>query len=137
MKSVDAFLDTVSNDAATQVVCAHAHRHCRCRGEHPSNTNGGDQADGFPSRTVTLFAPDDYYLGTRKFMDLLIAAADLARTRRSYRGSQPRRWGFAYDENANRTCCALILFSASPPPRPFINLRVPHLPDGMIESVHR
>lgn len=25
----------------------------------------------FPSRTVTLFAPDDSYLGTRKFMDLL------------------------------------------------------------------
>lgn len=38
----------------------------------PTGTSGR-----FPSRTVTLFAPDDYYLGTRKFMDLLIASRGL------------------------------------------------------------
>lgn len=31
----------------------------------------------FPSRTVTLFAPDDSYLGTRKFMGLLTTQTPL------------------------------------------------------------
>lgn len=37
-----------------------------------SRRDGGRKVSRrFPSRTVTLFAPDDSYLGTRKFMDLL------------------------------------------------------------------
>jgi len=52
----------------------------------PTGTSGR-----FPFRTVTLFAPDDYYLGTRKFMDLLTVPPDLVRTRKSYRGSY-RAW---------------------------------------------
>jgi len=54
---------------------------------YPTGTSGR-----FPFRTVTLFASDDYYLGTRKFMDLLIVPPDLVRTRKSYRGSYRSAW---------------------------------------------
>lgn len=43
-----------------------APRHADWKHPYSSETSGR-----FPSRPVTLFAPDDYYLGTRKFMDLL------------------------------------------------------------------
>lgn len=41
---------------------------------------GGPASRGrFPYGAVTLFAPDDYYLGTRKFMDLLTAGIETQR----------------------------------------------------------
>lgn len=55
-----------------------------CGWEHPS-TETSHRADAFPPRPVTLFAPDDYYLGTRKFMDLLIVLRTQRRSYREYR----------------------------------------------------
>lgn len=75
-KIIDAFLDV------DEVVCtSHAPS---CGWKHPS-TETSDRADAFPPRPVTLFAPDDYYLGTRKFMDLLTVPRTQRRSYREYR----------------------------------------------------
>lgn len=77
-------------------LCAHT-----ARNTHPPRTGG--LRGRFPSRTVTLFTPDDYYLGTRKFMDLLTVPW----TQRGLADRIADRTAavcFAYDENVNRTC---------------------------------
>ena len=90
-----------------------------------SRRDGGRKVSRrFPFRTVTLFAPDDSYLGTRKFMDLLTTQTH---TQLYIYSILPLPMvslsGFAYDENINRkdtrqfSPSSLAFISIAPPPR--------------------
>ena len=82
----------------------HDGRRCFLRDTDVYSRRDGKVSRRFPSTTVTLFAPDDSYLGTRKFMDLLTTQG---RTHNCISTAQCLcRWyrcrGFAYDENITR-----------------------------------
>lgn len=61
----------------------------------------------FPSRTVTLFAPDDSYLGTRKFMG---SSRTQVHTSQAQSPRSLSSLGFAYDESINRNCARFKSF---------------------------